>query len=229
MVGDAHDVITRVTDRSRMFPEESMDLGMWWWYPFPLKARAADALEGTESSGPLLEPPSFLTQRQTRKPIWVGVQAYRKPGAAERYPTPAEYRAQACLALLSGAKGLMWYGGSVTGGLFLNPREGHWDELRALVRELADLAPLLLAGPQSAPALEPPTNSVSAGSWRADGRGLLLVVNRGPQPWQGVVRVPGLSAGTLQQSGSAGTFPVAAGGVALSLGAYEGRILTWRD
>jgi hypothetical protein len=229
MVGDARDVIGRITDRSRMFPEELMDLGMWWWYPFPLKARAADALEGTEAGGPVLEPPTFLTQRQTSKPIWVGVQSYRKPGAAERYPTRAEYRAQAYLALLSGAKGLMWYGGSVTGGLFQNPREGHWAELRELVREVSGLAQLLRTPARPGPELIPATAHVSAGWREADGRGVLMVVNRGPLPWRGELRVPGLAATALIPLGEVGAPPVkvAGGTVPVSLGAYGTRVLTW--
>lgn len=229
MVGDAHDVIGRITDRSRMFPEESMDLGMWWWYPFPLKSRVTDALEGTEAGGAVLEAPTFLTQRQTAKPIWVGIQAYRKPGATERYPTPAEYRAQAYLALISGAKGLMWYGGSVTGGLFLNPREGHWEKLKTLVREVSGLAPLLLTPARPAPGLAPATSAVSAGWREAAGRGVLMIVNCGPQPWQGEVRVPGLAATALTPLGGSDAPPVRAlaGAVRVTLDAYDTRVLIW--
>lgn len=229
MVGDARDVITRITDRRAMFPEESMDLGMWWWYPFPLKSRTINSLEGTESSGPLLEAPIFLTEHQTTKPVWVGVQSYRKPAASERYPTPAEYRAQACLALISGAQGLMWYGGSVTGGLFLNPREGHWDDLKALVRELADLTPLLVAAPQAAPVVTPATPSIKAGWRRVAGGGVLLVVNCSPEPWRGQLTVPGLKARTLTSRALSQTFTSENGQVALNLGAYDSRILTWRE
>ncbi len=229
MVGDARDVIGRITDRSRMFPEESMDLGMWWWYPFPLKSRAADALEGTETGGPVLEPPTFLTERKTKKPIWAGVQAYRKPGATERYPTPGEYRAQAYLALISGAKGLMWYGGSVTGGLFGNPRDGHWEELRALVHEISSLAPLLVTPARPTPVVVPAAGTVSAGWRETGGHGVLMVVNRSQQPWQGEVRVPGLKASTLTPVGERNASPVSAnaGTVGLTLGAYQTEILTW--
>lgn len=229
MVGDARDVIGRITDRSRMFPEDSMDLGMWWWYPFPLKSRAADALEGTEAGGPVLEPPTFLTERQTTKPVWVGVQAYRKPGATERYPTPDEYRAQAYLALIGGAKGLMWYGGSVTGGLFGNPRDGHWEELRALVHEISSLAPLLVTPAGSTPVLVPATGTVSASWHEIASHGLLMVVNRSQQPWQGEVRVPGLTASTLTPLGEKDAPPITAnaGVVGFTLGAYQTHIFTW--
>jgi hypothetical protein len=91
LVGDSHDVITRIPpDRSDFFPLGEMDLGMWWWYPFPLKERQADALLG-EDAGPAdagLEavPPAFLVNAKTRKPLWVGIQAYKK--AANAIPPP---------------------------------------------------------------------------------------------------------------------------------------------
>lgn len=140
MVGDSRDVITKMGDRSNFFPVDQMDLGMWWWYPFPLTGRGANALEGEEaSSGTTLEPPSFLVKRNTTKPVWVGIQSYNKKPGTSRWPTPAEYRMQAYYAIVEGAQGLMWYGGSVTGGMFTNLKESHWDEVQKLVRELKDL------------------------------------------------------------------------------------------
>jgi hypothetical protein len=121
MVGDAKDVIGRIEkERRDFFPLPYMDLGMWWWYPIPLATGASpNALEGDEGKPGTNElvPPSWLVNRNTDKPLWAGVQSYKKspdkvPGA--RYPNPTEYRAQAYIALLDGAKGLMWYGGSVT-------------------------------------------------------------------------------------------------------------------
>src|SRR5439155_1495901 len=92
MVGDSRDAINRVTDRSDFFPLASMELGMWWWYPLPLGPRPGDALQGEELARTYeLAPPSFLTLSNTDKPLWVGVQSYKKPRADARYPTPAEY------------------------------------------------------------------------------------------------------------------------------------------
>src|SRR5207237_617103 len=82
--------------------------GMWWWYPLPLKPPAttgpAAALEGEEALAKWneLSPPQFLTLAKTDKPIWVGVQAYKKNDTS-RYPTPLEYRAQAYIAIIHGA------------------------------------------------------------------------------------------------------------------------------
>ncbi len=137
MVGDSRDVITQVKNRSNFFPLRYMDLGMWWWYPIPAGASRENMLEGDEfTCARELTPPSFLTLRNTNKPLWVGVQAYKKPNETGRYPTPDEYRAQAYLSIIYGAKGLMWYGGSVEDGIFLDPKAGHWDYLKKLVREL---------------------------------------------------------------------------------------------
>ena len=95
MVGDSRDLIARITDRSNFFPADQMDLGMWWWYPFPLGQGKDAGLEGEERSTDLeLTPPSFLTLAKLRQPLWVGVQAYKKPAEYGRYPTAAEYRAR---------------------------------------------------------------------------------------------------------------------------------------
>ena len=179
MVGDSRDVITRVTDRSNFFPLANMDLGMWWWYPFPLTARSGDALQGEDGNKGLeLEPPTFLTKRSTGKPLWVGVQSYKKPGAGARYPNAAEYRAQAYLAVIHGAKGLMWYGGSVTGGLFLSPKEGDWEALKRLATELHGLSDVFMSPDAQTPKLLPENAKVSAVIKRTPERTVLLAVNR---------------------------------------------------
>lgn len=183
MVGDSRDLISRVTDRSNFFPLASMDLGMWWWYPIPLGPKPADALQGEElTRSRELAPPAFLTGRNTDKPLWVGVQSYKKPQTWARYPNAAEYRAQAYLALIHGAKGLMWYGGSVTGGLFLSPKEGDWEALKRLARELNGLTDVLIAPFAEAPKCLPEKAPVSVALKRAPDRHVLLAANRGPDP-----------------------------------------------
>lgn len=180
LVGDSRDVIDRVTDRSNFFPIEQMDIGMWWWYPIPLVPKTGDALQGEEQARSLeLTPPTFLTLRNTQKPIWVGVQAYKKPGPQARYPNALEYRAQAYLAIIHGAKGLMWYGGSVTGGLFLQPKEGHWEDLKALVRELKSLEAVLMAPSVEPPSFDPAQAPISVALKHTGNRRVLLAANRG--------------------------------------------------
>jgi len=196
MVGDARDAISKITDRSRLFPEEFMDLGMWWWYPFPLgRASSPDPLEGEERTAAVeLVPPSFLVEARTEKPIWVGLQAYRKPGRVDgRFPTPAEYRAQAYLALIHGAKGIMYYVGSGSQGFgILNrPEEGNWEYLKQLAAELRLMAPVFMAADaQGDVAVIPETAPVSFRLKQTPEGSVLLAVNRMDQPVQVSFRLP---------------------------------------
>ncbi len=180
MVGDSRDVITNITDRSKFFPLKHMDLGMWWWYPIPAGAGKENMLEGDEYTKAMeLTPPSFLTLRNTDKPLWVGVQSYKKPTSFGRYPTPEEYRAQAYIAIIHGTKGLMWYGGSVEGGIFLDPKEGKWEELKKLVRELRESSDVFMGETMETPKLEPASAPVSVAIKRSGNRLVLMAVNRG--------------------------------------------------
>jgi len=183
MVGDARDVIGRIgADRADFFPIECMDMGMWWWYPLPLGGLGT-ALEGDEGPrGSELAPPSFLVNRKTDKPLWAGLQSYKKPKAWARYPTPTEYRAQAYIALAHGAKGLMWYGGSVQGGMFLNAKEARWDYLQTLTKELRELAPVLMGDTLPAPRVTPSDAALSVVLKSGSGRLLLIAANRGGKP-----------------------------------------------
>jgi hypothetical protein len=122
----------------------------WTWacgggIRFRRGGRESSVLEGDEYTKALeLVPPSFLTLRKTEKPLWVGLQSYKKPTEFGRYSTPAEYRAQAYIAVIHGAKGLMWYGGSVEGGIYIDPKEGNWEYLKKLARELSGLSAVFI-------------------------------------------------------------------------------------
>jgi hypothetical protein len=180
MIGDMKDVGTRLPDRSDIFPIEQMDMGQWWWYPLPLKERNDTGLEleGDKfGNGGELVPPAFLTSHKTSKPIWVGIQAYKK-GDKSRYPTAIEYRAQAYLSIIHGAKGVMWYGGSVTGGIYLNLEEGHWDDLKKLAGELHEMSPVFMAKDLDAPSVEPKDALIGTAIKRDGDRVVLLACNR---------------------------------------------------
>lgn len=186
MVGDSSDVTTRVRGQPNFFPDADMDLGMWWWYPFPLRAPRGNQVadeDGNELAArwDVLTPPAFLTRSATTKPIWVGIQAYRKAAKDARYPTPDEYRTQAYLAIASGARGLMWYGGGVTGGMFIDTKEGHWNDLQKLVGELRDREAFWTAPVTESPVITPPDALITAAVKRLpDGRSVVVAVNRGP-------------------------------------------------
>lgn len=183
MIGDSRDAITRVTDRSNFFPLKYMDLGMWWWYPIPLEpGTTTNALEGTEATpADEMAPPSFLVQRNTDKPIWVGVQAY-KHNEKSRYPNYTEYRAQPYIAMIAGAKGLMWYGGSVTDGVYIHPEEGNLKDLERVVHELNEMSAVFMSPSAATPKFSPPKAPISVMLKKTKDGPVLIAVNRGGSP-----------------------------------------------
>ncbi len=214
MVGDAHDVIFRVKDRSNFFPLQSMDLGMWWWYPIPMKReKHIDALEGEEAAGLELTPPTFLTMAKTNKPIWVGVQSYKKEKA--RFPTPTEYRAQAYIAVAEGAKGLMWYGGYVTGGIFQNKNktEGHWNDLKALVTELRSLEDVFTSPGLDKPSVFPEKSPVSVTLRHTPNRLVMIATNRCERPLDLKFNAPSIKSGTATVIGENRTLHTQSGAI----------------
>lgn len=196
MVGDSRDVIGRARGRADFFPDE-MDLGMWWWYPFPLKTGAADALEGEEAGkADELEMPTFLTNTATKKPIWLGIQSYKKKDS--RYPTPAEYRSQAYLAVIRGAKGFMWYGGSVTGGMFTTkPSEAHWDDLKGLVKELRSLHEVFMS--PSLPGAKADQPLVDVCVKKSGERVVLIAASRSGKPLDATITAEQIRGGPIKE------------------------------
>ncbi|HZZ41969.1 MAG TPA: carbohydrate binding domain-containing protein [Tepidisphaeraceae bacterium] len=192
MIGDARDEITKIADRATLFPADLMDLGMWWWYPIPPRPGAGSLLNGDDATSAYeLTPPSFLTRATTKKPIWVGVQSYKKEFDWARYPTAAEYRAQAYIAIIHGAKGLMWYGGYVDGGVFAAPpTESHWTALAALAKELHGLSDVLMAPALATPKFEPANAPISLSLRQSSGRLVLLAANRDRRAQDEVVHLP---------------------------------------
>lgn len=153
VLGDTKDVIQKLqADRRDFFPDACMDVGIWWWYPIPLKDADGNGLEGRDAPSGLLQPPSWLTTTISRKPLWIAIQSYQQPRKDARFPTPAEYRCLAYLSIINGVKGLWFYTGSgqkdyegKPAGLLNKPREGHWDYVQELVGELRQFSPVIMA------------------------------------------------------------------------------------
>jgi hypothetical protein len=192
MVGDSRDTIDRVRGKMDFFPVAQMDMGMWWWYPFPLSSEAGSALQGDAGgrAGELVAP-MFLTQPNTTKPIWVGVQSYRK-NKKSPYQTAEEYRAQAYAAICAGAKGLMWYGGGVTGGFQSDPEAAHWKDLQGIVKEISERTDFWMEPASEKVAFEPSALAFSAIIKRHGNREILVAVNRSIQPVEITLFLPSL-------------------------------------
>jgi hypothetical protein len=53
VLGDTKDVIKKFQhDRSDFFPDQAMDIGIWWWYPIPLKDPDGNVIELNDATWP---------------------------------------------------------------------------------------------------------------------------------------------------------------------------------
>jgi hypothetical protein len=153
VLGDTKDVIKKLQhDRRDFFPDQAMDIGIWWWYPIPLKDPDGNGLQNQNKTGPLLNPPSWLTTTISKRPLWIAIQAYQHPTKDGRFPTPAEYRCMAYLSIINGVKGLFFYTGSgqkdfegKPAGLLNKLEAAHWDYVQKLARELREMSPVIMA------------------------------------------------------------------------------------
>jgi len=199
VLGDTRDVIEKLqTDRRDFFPDASMDVGIWWWYPVPMKAAKSDALEGREeATGNVMESPSWLTTTHSKKPLWIAVQAYQKPSKDASFPTPAEYRCETYLSIIYGVKGLFFYCGSgqkdyegKPAGILNKPELGHWDYVKKLVGELRDFSPVIMAPPAAEKLQLTPANAAIEFTTREmGGKTYLIAANKSGRQqkasWQG--------------------------------------------
>ncbi|HOX56633.1 MAG TPA: hypothetical protein PLC99_07055 [Verrucomicrobiota bacterium] len=153
VLGDTRDAIQKLQeDRRDFFPDACMDIGIWWWYPIPLKGPDGNGLEERNKPAGVLQPPSWLTTTHSKKPLWIAIQSYQHPRLDARFPTPAEYRCMAYLSIINGVKGLWFYTGSgqrdyygKPAGLLNKPNEAHWDYVQKLVRELREVSPIVMS------------------------------------------------------------------------------------
>jgi hypothetical protein len=106
-----------------------------------------------------------------------------------RRPTPAETRFMAFDALVHGARGLLWYGQSA---MAIDADPALWDALRAVAREVRELAPVWSA-PAATVATEPAAVAVDA---RVVGNVVwLIAVNRSDSETTLMVGIPPPPAG----------------------------------
>jgi hypothetical protein len=225
-LGDTRGPTINMTEFTDHLASELMDIGTWWWYPVPPRqAPIHNDYEGSDA-GPDWEyvPPSFLQNAKAKKPLWAALQCYKKPGVPDaRYPTPAEYRCHAYIAITSGAKGLFYYTaiGEGNGGILHHPKEGHWDYLKKLVSELRDMSPVFMS---------PDAKSQSTCDQKmislltkdiGNGKRVVLAVNRCIRPMDAMLQLPGTPASKANVRFENRTIAVAAGAIHDRFGPYE--------
>jgi hypothetical protein len=191
VLGDTKDVIKKFQhDRRDFFPDQAMDIGVWWWYPIPLKDPDGNGLQDTNKTGVLLKPPLWLTTTISKRPLWIAIQAYQHPTKDGRFPTPDEYRCMAYLSIINGVKGLFFYTGSgqkdfegKPAGLLNKPEEAHWDYVQKLAHELREMSPIIMAPASTAKiALTPADAPIELALRQLDNKTYLICANKSGQP-----------------------------------------------
>jgi hypothetical protein len=149
--------------------------------------------------------------------------------ADDRYPSPAELRAMAFLALLEGAHGIGYYSyGTVTGKPKMTLAEAEpelWKSVKPLNREIARTAPKLVAGKSSDAVQGKHVDGHVRLRVIADGDGALVVlVSSAPDQRDVQLALP--RGGVLRTADGA---ILAQGDGKLSLLPFEVRILRWQS
>jgi hypothetical protein len=189
VLGDTKDVIKKFQhDRRDFFPDPCMDIGIWWWYPIPLKDPDGNGVDQPVHTR--MEPPLWLTTTHSRKPLWIAIQAYQHPSKEGRFPTPEEYRCMAYLSIINGVKGLFFYTGSgqrdfegKPAGILNKPELGRWDYVKTLARELREFSPAIMSKPIHPNIVVSPPDAPVEFTMRRRGDDLFLVAaNKSSEP-----------------------------------------------
>jgi hypothetical protein len=165
-------------DGKRLFPFEIGDMGVMWWYPFPLAPGRTEIVI-----------PDWLSDNvaATDRPVWVAPQSWKNGQIPDgRFPLPEEYRVQAYLAIIHGAKGLMYFGGHI----FKDPQEGRWEDLKKVVAELRDLSPVFLDATSTARVEATGADKISTLLKEHEGTYYLLAANRDVPTAEAVFALP---------------------------------------
>ena len=86
---------------------------------------------------------SALAVSENNQPIWHCGQMFKWP--AQRRPTPQEHRSMTYLALIEGAKGVLWYTYKGYGQYLPEDDPALWQAHKKLLHELHELSPLWMA------------------------------------------------------------------------------------
>ena len=122
------------------------------------------------------------------KPVWTLLQAHRFLHH-HIIPSPAQLRAMSYLAIVEGARGILWFAFDDDGNTsisFLRYADGHfeqpaWNALCGLAKEMEDVVPWIVgpAAPQLITACGP-ERVIHAAAWERNADRLLIVVNSMP-------------------------------------------------
>jgi len=152
------------------------------------------------------------------RPIWAIPQAfgYAKEKNSWRVPTFAEERNMTYLALLAGAKGLVYYTYRDP-GFDMHENAELWEGMKTLPAEIERLKPFLLEGRRQI--LETDVKDAVAGHWTAPGRHVFCLANTATEARDISLVLPAGVSGTARD-----LFPARPGGLKVGDGRLAGRL-----
>jgi len=125
--------------------------------------------------------------REAKKPAWIWLQGTGFAYWMDREPTPLEEECMVYLALVHGARGLLYFAHK--------PRSAPlWEEMRLLGREVEALTPIL-SDLSPAPEVTVNDDRIHFGAKRHDGRLYLMAVNTRPETVEATFASPSLAEG----------------------------------
>ena len=162
-----------------------------WIDPYPVPGRPVTYVSDCTAGA--------VAAVETNKAVWVIPQAFDwavwHAGKVENVhrPTPEEERCMTYLALVHGAKGIIYWAHTAS-RYYIRDYPEHWAAVKKIAGELRDLSPALLT-PDSKRELSvaPEGATVDTMVKELDGRVYVFAVNREPEPCSASFRLPGIS------------------------------------
>jgi hypothetical protein len=161
-----------------------------WVDPYPIPDRpvtfVADTIAKTIAAVP-------------DKPVWAVLQAFDwnvwRNGKIDKVhrPTPEEARCMTYLALVHGARGVIYWAHSAT-KYNIRDYPDHWEYMKKLAGELRDLSPVLLEAPSTLKVeVAPPEAPIDTAVREHAGDHYVIAVNREPTTCSVTMSLPGIT------------------------------------
>jgi hypothetical protein len=222
-------VICRFADEKRY--ADTVDIMQADYYPIP--PLPAGDFAGDGFRGIKMHVDLWREASRGQKPFWFVCQAFdysiSKPNVAippqwQRFPTARELRTMSYVAVASGARGVFYWSLNRLRSE-VRPRgttaEEHWSRLKAVVRELRELAPMLAGDGEETIA---DRNSVVSMVKSDEKYTYVIAANYERKPTATAIRIPGVDRGVATVMFGEGSARVADGTLPVRLDGIESRV-----
>ena len=159
-----------------------------WVDPYPVPHSPVTYVSAVTSSA--------VEAVQKGKPVWVVPQAFdwsvwnNGHIGKEHRPTNAEERCMTYLALVHGAKGIIYWAHTAS-KYYIRDYPEHWAYMKKLAGEMRDLTPILLTQTKQAPKVAPKSATIDTMVKELNGQFYVFAVNHATKPCKASFALPG--------------------------------------